>query len=75
MAARKEKNCPMMVAHAAPATPRSKVKMNSGSRIVLMMAPISVQVMEYLGLPSARISLLMPVVMIWKGMPRAMILE
>ena len=39
------------------------------------MAPISIQVMEYRGLPSARIRLLILVVTTWKGMPRAMIRE
>ena len=53
-----------MVAHAAPATPRSNMKIKIGSRIVLRIAPINIHVMEYFGLPSARIRLLILVVTI-----------
>lgn len=61
---------PMMVARAAPAIPIWKVKINRGSNMVLRMAPVSVQSMENLGLPSARIRLEPPVVRIRKGKPK-----
>ena len=38
------------------------------------MAPASIDVMEYRGLPSARISLLIPVFAIKNGKPNAVIL-
>lgn len=53
-----------MVAKAAPKIPHWKIKMKIGSRMVFTMAPITIQVIEYLGLPSARIKLLKPVVTI-----------
>ena len=64
---------PMMVARAAPAIPIPKPKMNRGSRIVLRMAPVKVQIMENRGLPSARIRLEPPVVRIKKGNPKEVI--
>lgn len=63
--------CPMTVAQAAPATPQWHRKMNTGSRIVLIMAPSSIQTMEKRGLPSARIRLLMALVKISSGIPTA----
>ena len=68
-----ETTCPIMVAHAAPAIPISKVKINNGSKIVLIIAPANVQIMEYFGLPSALIRLLPPVVTIRKGNPKDVI--
>ena len=59
----------MTVAKAAPTMPKSKIKIKMGSRMVLAMAPITIQTMEYLGLPSARIKLLMPFVTIKNGIP------
>ena len=46
----------MMVAKAAPSMPQSRAKMKMGSRIVLMIAPDTVETMESLGLPSARMT-------------------
>ena len=70
----KDMICPVIVAIAAPAIPISNTKIRMGSRIVLTMAPTSMDVMEYLGLPSASISLLMPVFAIRNGKPIDVIL-
>ena len=64
---------PITVAQAAPAIPHWKAKIKSGSRMVLITAPSSMQPMEKRGLPSARARLLMPFVRIRKGMPIAVI--
>ena len=45
---------PMTVATAAPIMPQRKTKRKIGSRIVLAMAPTSVETMAKRGLPSAR---------------------
>ena len=44
----------MTVATAAPIMPQRKTKRKIGSRIVLAMAPTSVETMAKRGLPSAR---------------------
>ena len=41
-----EATCPITVAHAAPLIPHPNPKINSGSRIVLMIAPIIMQTIE-----------------------------
>ena len=64
----------MIVAHAAPATPISKTKIKIGSRMVLMIAPISIHIMEYFGLPSALARLLIQFTIIRNGIPMAVIL-
>lgn len=61
------KSVRVIVASAAPAMPMWKTKMNSGSRIVLTIAPIRLHSMENFGLPSARIRLEPPIVMIRNG--------
>ena len=38
--------CPRIVASAAPVIPISSTKMNSGSRAVLISAPMSIDIME-----------------------------
>ena len=60
-----------MVARAAPVIPRCRPKMKIGSRIVFTIAPINIEIMEYRGLPSARINLLIPVLAIKNGKPKA----
>lgn len=66
-----ETTWPATVAMAAPAMPISKTKMKMGSKIVLTMAPESIHIMEYLGLPSARARLLRPLMMTSSGIPSA----
>ena len=65
----KEKICPITVAQAAPAIPQSQAKIKIGSRMVLIIAPITMQTIEYFGFPSARIKLLIPFVTIRNGIP------
>ena len=65
--------CPITVAQAAPAIPMWKPKIKVGSRIVLMIAPVKVQVMENFGLPSARTRFVPPVVKIKNGNQRDVI--
>ena len=65
--------CPMIVASAAPLIPICIPKIKIGSRIVFTIAPTSIDVIEYRGLPSARISLLIPVFAIRNGKPIAVI--
>lgn len=48
--------CPMTVATAAPIMPHSQMKMKMGSRMMLMTAPASVEIMANRGLPSARMT-------------------
>ena len=48
--------CPMTVATAAPIIPRRKVKIKTGSKIMLATAPARVENMANFGLPSARIT-------------------
>ena len=45
--------CPRTVATAAPIMPHLKTKMKTGSRMILMTAPASVEAMAKRGLPSA----------------------
>ena len=66
--------CPVMVAKAAPRIPISNPNISIGSSMVLMMAPVSMDIIEYLGLPSAMMSLLIPVFAIRNGKPIAVIL-
>ena len=54
--------------------PMWKTKMNSGSRIVLTIAPTRLHSMENFGLPSARIRLEPPIVTIRNGKPMEVIL-
>lgn len=65
----KEATCPATVAIAAPLTPISKIKINTGSRITLRTAPITMESIAYLGLPSARIMELTAAEIIMKGIP------
>ena len=65
----KEKICPITVAQAAPAIPQPQAKIKIGSRMVLIIAPITMQTIEYFGFPSARIKLLIPFVTIRNGIP------
>ena len=46
--------CPITVATAAPIMPQRNPKMKMGSRMMLMTAPVRVETMANLGLPSAR---------------------
>ena len=48
----KEKICPITVAQAAPAIPQSQTKIKMGSRMVLIIAPTTMQTIEYFGFPS-----------------------
>ncbi len=57
----------------APLIPICGPKIKIGSRIVFTIAPTSIDVIEYRGLPSARISLLIPVFAIRNGKPIAVI--
>ena len=50
------RTCPSTVATAAPIIPQRNMKMNIGSRIILRMAPESVDTMAKRGLPSERIT-------------------
>ena len=52
---RKLINWPRIVAHAAPLMPMSSTKIAKGSPIILMIAPVSIAAIAYLGLPSVRI--------------------
>ena len=65
----KEKICPITVAQAPPAIPQSQTKIKMGSRMVLIIAPTTMQTIEYFGFPSARIKLLIPLVTIRNGIP------
>lgn len=65
----KEKICPITVAQAAPAIPQSQTKIKMGSRMVLIIAPTTMQTIEYFGFPSARIKLLIPFVTMRNGIP------
>ena len=49
--------CPMIVANAPPFTPNLNIKMNIGSKIMFIIAPIINIIIEYFGEPSARIML------------------
>ena len=53
--------------------PQPMTKTNNGFRIRLIKAPVSIQVIEYFGLPSARTSVLPPVPKIKNGNPRQLI--
>ena len=53
--------------------PQSITKTTSGLRIRLIKAPVSIQIIEYLGLPSARTKVLPPVPKIKNGNPRQLI--
>ena len=64
-----------MVAQAAPATPQWRTKMAMGSRTMLMTHPTRVESMANLGLPSARMTELRPLVRTKKGMPMRMTLK
>ena len=46
--------CPMTVATAAPIMPQWQPKIKTGSRMMLSIAPASVEIMANRGLPSAR---------------------
>ena len=59
---------------AAPSTPLLKTKINTGSNIVFNIAPLTIDIIEYLGLPSALIIEFRVVPIIEKGSPIAMIL-
>ena len=63
----------MTVAMAAPLTPICSGKMNTASRITLRTAPMTMENMAYLGLPSARIMELMAPEIIINGRPMPMI--
>ena len=66
--------CPVIVARAAPVIPILNTKIKRGSSTVFITAPASIECMEYFGLPSASISLLIAVFAIRKGKPKAVIL-
>lgn len=70
----KEKICPITVAQAPPAIPQSQTKIKMGSRMVLIIAPTTMQTIEYFGFPSARIKLLIPFVTMRNGIPINVIL-
>jgi len=42
----KEKICPITVAQAAPAIPQSQTKIKMGSRMVLIIAPTTIKVIQ-----------------------------
>ena len=48
--------CPMIVAIAAPVTPMFNANIAIGSKIILIIAPITVAIIEYFGEPSALIA-------------------
>ncbi len=62
----------MTVAIAAPLTPMLHTKMKMGSKMTLRIAPMTMEDMAYLGLPSARIMESMAAEIIIKGRPRPM---
>ena len=64
-----EATWPITVAMAAPRTPISKTKINTASRMTFSTAPMIMENMAYLGLPSARIMELMAPEIIIKGRP------
>ena len=47
--------CPITVARAAPVIPHLNTKIKSGSRMIFVIAPVSIESMAYVGLPSALI--------------------
>ena len=61
--------CPTIVAIAAPLTPRSKIKIATGSKTIFNSAPIKVANIANLGEPSALIIPFNPVVIIENGIP------
>ena len=74
MANKNDTNCPITVAIAPPATPLLNTKINIGSKIILIIAPITNNIIAYLGEPSALIILDNDEYIIIKGAPIQMIL-
>lgn len=50
-----ENICPVTVAKAAPCIPQPKPYINKASKKTFSKAPLTLQSMEYIGLPSTRI--------------------
>ncbi len=63
-----------IVASAAPAMPILKTYINRGSRTVLRPAPKNMVSIAILGLPSARMKWLRPILTTWKTEPKKMTL-
>ena len=64
-----EKNCEIIVAKAAPATPISITKIKIGSKIIFVIAPIIIDNIPILGKPCALIYPFIPEVIIEKIVP------
>ena len=60
-----------MVARAAPFTPILRAKMNTGSKVILQIAPISTETMETFVKPWAVIKAFMPRVSWTNRVPKA----
>ena len=67
--------CPIIVAQAAPAIPHPKPNTKSASKIVFTIAPVTLQIIDIPGLPSARIRWPPPAVKISTGKPHDVILR
>ena len=65
--------CDSTVAAAAPSMPMPRGYMNSQSRNIFSIAPVTVHIIEYLGLPSALMIDDDVWANIWKGSPQAVI--
>ena len=63
--------CPTTEAKAAPVTPMSKTKMQSGSRTTLSSAPVTMPSMALEALPWKRIWLLSVRLLVMNGTPRS----
>ena len=66
---------PMTVARAAPDIPQWKPKIKTGSRMIFMMAPDSMEAIDQAGLPSARITEFIMFISILTGKNTRMILK
>lgn len=65
----------MTVAKAAPDIPQWNPKIKTGSRMILMMAPDSMEAMDQAGLPSARITEFIMFISILAGKKARMMLK
>ena len=66
-------NCPITVARAAPSIPHLKENKNNQSRKIFKTAPVVELIIEYFGLPSARMRWATACVKVKKGIPNAVI--